>query len=73
MKLWQLFLTLFAVWISVVGSMAHDSDVGYTIKVKEPTDDPAGTNSISPEERGQVISALNDNLVTTDTNPGDSK
>jgi len=73
MKLWQLFLALFAVWMSVVGSMAHDSEVGYTIKVQEPADDPPGSNAISPEERAKVIEALHDNLATTDTNPADSK
>jgi len=66
MKLWHMFLALFAVWMSVVGSMAHDSNVEYTMKVKETMDDPPGVNDITPEERGQVIKAFNDNLVTAD-------
>ncbi len=66
MKLWHMFLALFAVWMSVVGSMAHDSNVGYTMRVKETMDDPPGVNDVTPEERGEVIQAFNDNLVTAD-------
>jgi hypothetical protein len=73
MKLWQVFLAIFAVWISVVGSMAHESDVGYTVKVQEPTDTPAGINAITPQERIEVIKAFNDNLVTSEVNVADLK
>jgi hypothetical protein len=69
MKLWHMFLALCAVWISVVGSMAHDSEVAYTVSVKEATDVPPGVKNISPEERIEVIAAFNDNLLTTATNP----
>ena len=66
MKLWHMFIALFAVWMSVVGSMAHDSNVGYTMKVKETMDDPPGVNDVTPQERAEVIQAFNDNLVTAD-------
>ena len=66
MKLWHMLLALFAVWVSVVGSMAHDSNVEYTMKVKEPMDEPPGVKEVTSQERGEVIEALNDNLVTAD-------
>jgi len=66
MKLWHMLLALFAVWVSVVGSMAADSNVEYTMKVKEPMDEPPGGKDVTPQERGEVIEAFNDNLVTAD-------
>ena len=66
MKLWHIILAVLAVWVSVVGAVAHDSNVGYTMKVKETMDDPPGVNDVTPQERAEVIKAFNDNLATAD-------
>jgi len=63
MKLFHMILAVIAVWMSVMGTMAAPTDVAYKMSVREQGDVPAGLENITPEERIEVMAALNENIV----------